>query len=412
MDDGVPLVTAAAPRAYCLLEVPPELEAHLVPHADAPPLVLNGRAGDDAALTTPHRTYAVRQVSQSNSLLVCGVERAPAGGVQLRLHTNASDTLECVPTTARVDRVADLLDASAYTGADDDDNDDAGAGARRYTPHELRSIVQASEAELDDALRAHHVLLLDGHMRRVAPSLVHELLRVLVNQLDILACTPDRVPYAPTLAALQMAARPEVAERLLCDWFCAPPRPTGVPTHIALATADVARFIGISMLRDARRMPLVAFVDAWRAALGALAGEAHLALLHGFFVLDPPPASFAGTGAHAAPPADVAPDALARALTVAYFPHTALPLAPAARFQQLFLARPQWVREELVPFVHALTHAHQSLDALLVKHARASRARWSRTHAAVLLRGEIDAVGAPRAAGSETCTLLQARVRY
>ena len=25
---------------------------------------------------------------------------------------------------------------------------------------------------------------------------------------------------------------------------------------------------------------------------------------------------------------------------------------------------------------------------------------------------EIDAVGAPRAAGSETCTLLQARVRY
>ncbi|KAI3623579.1 DCC1 [Malassezia furfur] len=352
MDDGVPLVTAAAPRAYCLLEVPPELEAHLVPHADVPPLVLNGRAGDDAALTTPHRTYAVRQVSQSNSLLVCGVERAPAGGVQLRLHTNASDTLECVPTTARVDRLADLLDESAYTGADDDDG--AGAGARRYTPHELRSIVQASEAELDDALRAHHVLLLDGHMRRVAPSLVHELLRVLVNQLDILACTPDRVPYAPTLAALQMAARPEVAERLLCDWFCAPPRPTGVPTHVALATADVARFIGISMLRDARRMPLVAFVDAWRAALGALAGEAHLALLHGFF----------------------------------------------------------WVREELVPFVHALTHAHQSLDALLVKHARASRARWSRTHAAVLLRGEIDAGGAPRAAGSETCTLLQARVRY
>ncbi|WFC97038.1 Ctf8p and Ctf18p associating protein [Malassezia brasiliensis] len=401
MDDGVPLVTAAAPRAYCLLEVPPELEAHLVPHADAPPLVLNGRAGDDAALTTPHRTYAVRQVSQSNSLLVCGVERgARAGGVQLRLHANATDTLECVPTPARVDRLAALLDDSAYTGGDD------AGGARRYTPHELRSIVQASEAELQEALRTHHVLLLDGHMRRVAPALLHELLRVLVNQLDILACAPERVPYAPTLAALQMAARPEVAERVLCDWFCAPPRPTGVPTHVALATADIARFLGTSLLREARRMPLVAFVAAWRGALGALADEAHLALLHGFFVLEPPPASFAGAGA----PPDAAPDALARALTLVYFPHTALPLAPAARFQQLFLARPQWVREELVPFVQALAPA-QGLDALLVKHTRASRARWSRTHAAVLLRGELEAP-APARAAPETCTLLQARVRY
>ena len=75
MDDGVPLVTAAAPRAYCLLEVPPELEAHLVPHADAPPLVLNGRAGDDAALTTPHRTYAAKPACR---------ERAGAGGTRTR----------------------------------------------------------------------------------------------------------------------------------------------------------------------------------------------------------------------------------------------------------------------------------------------------------------------------------------
>ncbi|WFD03635.1 Ctf8p and Ctf18p associating protein [Malassezia obtusa] len=415
--DGVALVTGASSdeKAYCLLEIPPELEAHLVPGSEAPPLTFNGRLVDEATLSTAERTYAVRQVTQSNSLLLCGVEPRDSG-VQLRMLRNETSTIELVPTAARLDRLAALLDESAYAG------EDHAAFGRRYTPHELRSIVQASEGELAEGLRMHHVLLLDGtsptnpgHMRRVAPGFLYELLRVLLNQLDLLACEPDEVPYAPTLEALQMAARPEVAEKVLCDWFCAPPRPQGVPTHVALATPDIARFIGIHILREAKRMPLLAFVAEWKRALASLAAEAHLALLHGFYLLDPPPASFAAANTHTAAPADPAPDTLATAITIQYFPHTSLPLAPAQRFQDLFLLRTQWVREELVPFLDDLTRTGSkasSLESLLVKHARSSRARWTRVHAAVLLRGEIGEHGTPRARGVEECVLYQARVKY
>lgn len=164
-------------------------------------------------------------------------------------------------------------------------------------------------------------------------------------------------------------------------------------------------------------MPLLHFVAEWKTALGPLADEAHLALLHGFYLLDPPPASFATTNTHSALAADPQPQALAAAVTIQYFPHTSLPLAPAQRFQDLFLLRTQWVREELTPFLQDLTATPgtkkgSSLEGLLVKHARASRARWSRAHAAVLLRGEIAEHGAPRATGTEECVLYQARVKY
>lgn len=257
-------------------------------------------------------------------------------------------------------------------------------------------------------------------MRRIAPAFVYEQLRVLLNQLDILACEPDRVPYASALEALQMSARGEVAEKILCDWFCAPPLPTGVPNTVALAMPEVARFVGIHRLRQAKvrrrahqRLPLRTFMEEWAHALGTCGSEAQLSLLHGFFLLDPPPASFTSS----TPSTDLSPGMLVSALSIEFFPHTQLPLTPAQRFQDLFLLRTQWVREELLPFLHDLAGSapdakkKATIEGLLAKHARTSRARWSRVHGQVLLRGELDE-GGTRASGAEECTLYQARVRY
>ncbi|WFD01306.1 Ctf8p and Ctf18p associating protein [Malassezia yamatoensis] len=398
-------------QSYQLLEIPPELEANFLPGSDTSSLTLNGRLTDDATLSTSDRTYALRQVSQSNSLLLCGIESENSGEVpiQLRMHQNASDLIELVPTSARLDRLSSLLDASMYYGQD------TLSEARQYTPQELRSIVQASDAELAEGLRTHHVLLLDGYMRRVAPSLLYRLLQVVLNQLDILACNPDQVPYFPTYDALQMSTRPEVAEKILCDWFCSPPRPTGIPTQIRLATQEIARFLGIHLLRENKRMPLLAFVQQWTSILTSLAEEAHLSLLHGFYLFHPAPASFTITNTHSALPLDPSFESLASSITIQYFPHTQLPLSPSQRFQDLFMTRSQWLREELLPFLQDLVDTHSkasNLDSLLIKHARSSRARWTRSHAAVLLRGEVSNSSASRTGGSEDCVLYQARVKY
>lgn len=125
--------------------------------------------------------------------------------------------------------------------------------------------------------------------------------------------------------------------------------------------------------------------------------------------MNPPPASFATIAVHSpAPAADTAPAALAAGLAVQYFPHAQLPVAPAQRLQELFQLRPQWVREELVPFIAPIASGKlASVDNLLLKHVRSIRARWSRSHRAVLLHGSLDA-----ARGADECQLCQARVKY
>ena len=101
--------------------------------------------------------------------------------------------------------------------------------------------------------------------------------------------------------------------------------------------------------------------------------------------------------------------ALADTMTIQSFSHTWLPTAPAQRFQELFLMRPQWIREELVPFIAPLATSPSGIESLLLKHGRSLRARWSSTHAQVLLHGQLtpSATSAP-----VPCTLYQARVKY
>ncbi|WFD20829.1 Ctf8p and Ctf18p associating protein [Malassezia caprae] len=340
MDTHVALATPARDGAYDyrLIEVPPELEAYW--ERGEGPLTFNGRMNDEAVLVTRDATYAVRQVSQTNSLLLCGLERNDDGELVLRMHQNARDTLELVRTSARLDRLAELLDADAYTGPDDEHR-----AARHYTWSEVRSIVQASEAELQHGLRMYHVVELDGVMRRVAPALVEHLLRTLLAHLDVLACAPDRLPYGPMCDALAARSCRAVAEAIVGDWFCAAPSARGgaVPSLVPLARADTARFLGLQLLRAMKRARLVDFLARWRAEVGPLAPDAALPLLQGHYLLSPPPASFAAVSAHGAPPSEPAAQALAEALTIEAFSHTSLPLAPTQRFQDLFLVREQWV---------------------------------------------------------------------
>mgnify|MGYP002759312477 FL=1 len=144
--------------------------------------------------------------------------------------------------------------------------------------------------------------------------------------------------------------------------------------------------------------------------------------IQGHYLLYPAPATFAETNAHAAATPSPLPRALAELITIQYFTHTVLPNAPAQRMQELFLLRPQWVREELVPFIAPIATSAGSVESLLLKHGRNLRARWSPAHAQVLLHGawsphDVATAGAGAGAGTSpacagSCTLYQARVKY
>ena len=66
---------------------------------------------------------------------------------------------------------------------------------------------------------------------------------------------------------------------------------------------------------------------------------------------------------------------------IRYFPKSSLDMEPKARFQQLFLVKKKWPRQDLLPYVEDLVDPPganlKKLDALLLKHTRSSKDPYS-----------------------------------
>ena len=55
-----------------------------------------------------------------------------------------------------------------------------------------------------------------------------------------------------------------------------------------------------------------------------------------------------------------------------YFPASALPVDPVARFADLFLVRPRWKEDEILPFLNDIAIDKKDRDKLLLKYCRAT----------------------------------------
>lgn len=55
-----------------------------------------------------------------------------------------------------------------------------------------------------------------------------------------------------------------------------------------------------------------------------------------------------------------------------YFPCSSLPLDPGLRFNDLFLVKPRWKADELVPFLRDIAVDSKARDKLFLKWCRAT----------------------------------------
>ncbi|SPO24122.1 uncharacterized protein UTRI_03390 [Ustilago trichophora] len=381
---------------YHLLEIPNEL-LHLFdpsakgkdePAAESEPtakkrktdpkrLTIKGRYDDQAVLVTDTQTLALRAVSQSNSLLLCNIDVAPSSSSQagpskpaLYLRSNVTDTLELTPVVPRLDRLLGLLRASQYEGEEEEGRRSTRATARpvqKYTLKQLKSIVQASPAELEAGLVHHHIIEMDGYMRHISPVWMVSALQILISHLDLHALIPDNVPLQETVEALHTVhgLRPQVVTALLTQFFG-----TSAPTDrtsVSLDTKAIVHFLGVQTLKSSARIgvPLTDFLRTWLDT--CLSPDfrtlAHLDLLSGYYILTPSPAP---TVALYPNPASV---------KIQFYSHHELPTEPAARFQDLFLTRPSWIAADLLPFIKDLALNDKKKDSLLLKFTRASKTK-------------------------------------
>lgn len=229
-----------AKPTYQLLALPPALLKHLTDSIASDtgsqepiPLEIRGEGSDSAVLVTLNQTYSLRGVQNSNSLCVCSTastskrylgaahdsksdsaEEPPAKRHKdeaVEIETVLHETLEVVPTVARLERLETLLRGTEFLG--DDAEAVAGSvqvrfqtGARAHSPvresamaradpawnalqfltfDDLRSRLPASDAEIRTALVRLRVVTKDGFLRPLPPAYLRQLLPAVLSTLPL-----------------------------------------------------------------------------------------------------------------------------------------------------------------------------------------------------------------------------------
>ncbi|KAJ3537045.1 hypothetical protein NM688_g6747 [Phlebia brevispora] len=349
---------------FKLLELPADLCKLIESSLDTPPsLVIKGDSNEHAVLCTADKTYTVRSVVLSNSILTVTPPRAGefehGSSDDLVIRDQIHEVLELVPCLPKLDKLGGLLRGREYDEGRDDEEDmdedmDDGRPTKRrkLTYEDARAMLQASDVELENGLKTRRVLTLRGELRPIAPSHLTTILELLLNYLVSLSLSHEAAPIEDLAAALEEdhEIRREVSRQVMA-WFG--------ETKGGLWTMDTSatvREVGIGIMRAYKNDPIAEdeFLKKWRATVGdKFESVVDLNLLSGNYLSSP--------SQFIEPPVPL----------LTYFPASALPVDPAQRFGDLFLTRPRWKAEDIAPFLTDIAFDHKERDRLLLKFARA-----------------------------------------
>ncbi|EMD37633.1 hypothetical protein CERSUDRAFT_154374 [Gelatoporia subvermispora B] len=345
---------------FKLLELPTDLckvVESALEGSGCPSFVIKGQPGEDAVLCTTDKTYTVRSVVLSNSMVV--VTPAPASetgdaNVSVEIRDQISEVLELLPTVPKLHKLESLLRGHEYDEGDIDDMYDEDEGRptkrRRYTYEDISNNMQASEDELMRGLRERRILTLNGELRPVTPAHLTAILEILLNTLVSLSLPHDAAPTDRLVDILVQDhdMRRDVATQVM-SWF-------GSVADDAweMDVEAVVKEVGLGILRLHKDDPIAEgeFLQQWRKAVGdTFESSVSLQLLLGNYLSEK--------------------SMMQDLVQLKYFPASALPIEPAARFSDLFLTRDRWKADDLTPFLADIAVDSKERDKLLLKHARA-----------------------------------------
>ncbi|KIJ49401.1 hypothetical protein M422DRAFT_161356 [Sphaerobolus stellatus SS14] len=354
---------------YKLLELPQEL-CKVIESGLETQLTIRGRPNDDAVLCTSSKTYNIRAVTISNTIIVAtSPEQDDPGNngkspnEQLVVRDQISHLLELVPVVPRLQRLEAMLKGCEYdegherdeNGSDEDMDGDEELVARKrakFTKEDARAEIQASDGELAQAFKDLRILEIDGHLRPITTSYLTHILETLLNSLisQSLPLPPQTIPKNTLLSHLDLEHEiPRKVTEQILSWFGEIKE-----EEWEMDVESAVRQIGLGRLTLHNNDPvkIQEFLDGWKRAVGdAFSYSVDLRSLDGYYLLFP------------APPIP--------STHIVYFPVSTLSTSTHLLFADLFLTRPKWRADDIAPFLGGVALNKQEREKLLMKHARA-----------------------------------------
>ncbi|KAE9410644.1 hypothetical protein BT96DRAFT_1012143 [Gymnopus androsaceus JB14] len=318
--------------SFKLMELPPELcqlmEASLLSEGDGSSLKIKGKPGEDAVLCTKDKTYAIRAVSLSNSILV--VTSPP--------DSELNEILELTQTIPKLHKLNALLKGKEY-GEDEEDNDDSmNIDVQDFTYADAQAMIQASEAELSRGLRERRILQINESLRPISSAYLTKIIQFILNSLAALSLNHESVPIEKLCTALADEHDvPRTVSAQVMGWFGDINELEGRWT---LNVDAVVREAGLGILKESKDKSVDKdeLIISWKELGNYLSSKDHYS----------------------------------EDETVKYFPVSSLPADPAQRFSDLFLTRSKWKNEDIIPFLSDIAVNAKERDKMLLKYARAT----------------------------------------
>ena len=334
------------PGRYRLVEFPEALLKEIEGNQGSgePAFYIRGNAEDEAVLCTPTATFLMRDAENSNSLLLSTVD---SDARTLTVRENLGGVIELARIPPRLAKVREMLNRRPYAGVESEVRLDRD---QLYGRDELLAVVQASEAELSHYLDVLHAFMLDGVYRVLEPSYLDELLATLFACALSNRWPADAVPVDLAVEEIVKtnAAFCDASARNAIDAFSDKAASQLTPGGtVALSPERVCLHFAERLFEQSARWNYEAWNAAWAERVGPLFAVDR-SVLAGHALLEP----------------------TLEGADIVYFPSSALPLEPLARFQRLFAVRPRWQHSDIVPYIRDIAASDIHLDSLLLKHTR------------------------------------------
>ncbi|KAB1225048.1 Sister chromatid cohesion protein DCC1 [Morella rubra] len=341
-----------------------ELDEKLLPDVLQQKITLRGQPDEDAVLCTESKTYAVKFVGTSNSVLLIPPSDQ-SEFCETSLDRNGEDigqqevasviklapgNMELVEVAPRLDKLKLLLSPNPYRFGEETEMEDLEEMEKSciglYTWNDLVEQVQASDEELRSGLQALSAVEIGGYWRMVDEKYMDTILRMLLhnsvlNDWSLGALNEDEVvsmlesdgfPQKLALHCLHVYGSKVDGSLGKCVWRMDERR---VCVHFAR-----------EILKEGKRK-MDSFMVEWMQKIPE-GMQASLDMLEG----------------------EVLTERLGVETWVRAFSVSSLPSSPAERFSILFRERPKWEGKDLQPYIRDLNVPGLSSEGLLLKYTR------------------------------------------
>ncbi|KTW26645.1 hypothetical protein T552_02654 [Pneumocystis carinii B80] len=286
--------------------------------------------GNNTVLCTSSKTYLLRNVTQTNSLLL--FQRENEGFSLLK---DAKSYLEIVSMPIRID-----LEHLSYIY--DGYNLDVPDNTQVYTLCQVKRRTPASDEEIENAFIYFMCLFINGYLRRLSFDYAFHILQLILAYAQEEDIPLDSLKFDSLMSNIGSDEREDVVKLVLRRFSKTKTEPYAIDGH------SIAQWIGIHLLSKHKSTPISynEFIEKWRSTIPEpFSALTELSLLEGQYLLIEPS-------------------------MIQYFPEDILPMDPAMRFRELFLVRPKWNLSDILPYIRGLATDETKVDSLLRKFTR------------------------------------------